>query len=175
MCRSFLSRGVATSGFVFVALSSPAFADNAPAPTINDTVFGYVMVGLVAFALLLAFVATAKTLNGRWPLSEALSEEANITKFADGQPIVDATNKPMMFSELRPSTSRLIALLGSFGILALFLGFGLALLKDFAQTGQLRMDGFPDLIKYLVAGTTLFAPYVANKAASLFDITPQKN
>ncbi len=73
-----------------------------------------------------------------------------------------------MKTEMRASVSRLVALMGMMVILLMFLGFGSFALYEFAVTGSVP-DSIDKAIKFLVAGLTLFAPYVVNKFSNLFE------
>ena len=53
-------------------------------------------------------------------------------------------------------------------ILLLFLGFVSVFMYRFAETGE-APAGTADAVKFLVAGLTLFAPYLVNKFASVFE------
>jgi hypothetical protein len=57
--------------------------------------------------------------------------------------------------------------MGMMVIVFLFVGFGVFAMFSFGATGALP-DSMDTLIKFLVSGMTLFAPYVVNKFASLF-------
>lgn len=56
--------------------------------------------------------------------------------------------------------------MGTVAILLLFLGFGGFMLWDFGETGAVRSTA--EICNYLLAGLTLFAPYVVNKFSSVF-------
>ena len=120
-------------------------------------------------------------LKTKWSLADALSEETQVTYYAketttdDGKGnttavrelATDKDGKPVLLTELRASTSRVIALMGMMVIVFLFVGFGIFAMYSFGGTGTLP-DSMDTLIKFLAAGMTLFAPYVVNKFASLF-------
>ena len=128
--------------------------------------------GLVTLGFL-AFLSVALRGNA-WSLSDALSEEVDLpweepagtTVMNNGQVVL----KPVM----KASTSRLIALMGMFHIMLLFIGFGAFALFYFG-TGQGLPPGIDEVIKFLIAGLTLFAPYLVNKFASVFEsLAPKK-
>jgi disulfide bond formation protein DsbB len=126
---------------------------------------------LIAIALVRAAVAQSS-----WSLADALSEEAEVTAMdkETGQPLRDKADKVVMVTELCASSSRLIAFMGMLVILLMFLGFGTFALYWFAKTGKMP-SGMDDVINFLVAGLTLFAPYVVNKFSSLFEsLAPKK-
>ena len=144
-------------------LASPA---GTPAPWFVYTVIIIVFVGAL---LAIAFVRAAVA-NSTWSLADALSEEAEVTAIdeATSKPILDKSDKPLTLTELRASSTRLIALVGMFMILLMFLGFGSFSMYRFAITGEMPR-GIDDVIDFLLAGLALFAPYVANKFSSLFE------
>jgi hypothetical protein len=143
-------------------------------------ILGYIVIGIVLLGTLFAIAATkAAVANSTWSLSDALSEEADITletKDANGvtTPKLDDNAKPIMVSELRASTSRLIAFMGLIVIMSLYLGFGVCVLYSFAA-GRGVPSGLDEIYKFLFAGMTLFAPYIANKFASVFSWMTPKN
>ena len=58
-------------------------------------------------------------------------------------------------------------------ILLMFLGFGIFSIYSFAKTGV--MPNTENIVNFLVAGLTLFAPYLVNQFASLFEkLAPKK-
>lgn len=164
---------------IFILMGSPvtAYAGETASSSGSDF-FSYVVFGVVAFSAFFSIAVIQRALAGStWSLSDALSEEANITPLdKDGKPIKDANGVPAQtVSELRASSSRLIALIGLIAILMLYLGFGLVTLKIYASTGTLPSDAdLMPIIKFLLAGATLFAPYAVNKVSSIFDWTAPK-
>jgi hypothetical protein len=154
---------------LFPALARAAdTATSTPDNGKTDT-FIYVVIAAVYAAVFIVFATVSRILgasSSKWSLADALSEEADLT-------VDDGTGKPMMAagaavnkSELRASSSRLIAFVGTVAILLLFLGFGAFMLWDYAKTGTIRNAN--DVRSYLMAGLTLFAPYVVNKFSSVF-------
>jgi len=108
---------------------------------------GYYVVGGATLITVIALATVrAALMNSSWSLSDALSEEADITPLdAMGKPsLVDPTGKPylgpdgkeLVISELRASSSRFIALIGLIGILMLYLGFGLEILARLGNGDQ---------------------------------------
>jgi hypothetical protein len=93
-----------------------------------------------------------------WSLADAVSEET------DPQPPLASGQKPIMVA----SSSRLIALLGLFVILSLFLGVGYYILWCLFTNCQ--MTSLKDVTSYFYAGLVLFAPYIANKFSDAFSI-----
>jgi hypothetical protein len=176
MARSVLS-GIVIS---LPALLSPlAWAQEqpaAPAPAwiMPPAWFVYTIIFVVLGGSLLALLfIRAAVGNSSWSLADALSEEAEVTAMvtnAQGQTVaqLDASDKPVLVTEMRASSSRLIALMGMMGILLMFLGFGTFALYSFALTGRMPAD-INKAISFLVAGLTLFAPYVVNKFSSMFE------
>ena len=100
-----------------------------------------------------------------WSLADALSEDVATTAVDANGPRFDANNKAMMVTELKASSSRLIAFIGAIVSVFLFLGFGIFSLYQFGMTGS--MPGVGDVLKFLAAGSTLFVPYAVNKLSSL--------
>jgi hypothetical protein len=120
-------------------------------------------------ALIRAALACAKP---KWSLADALSEETEVTFMAPDAagrltPQTDASGKPVMIVEMRASISRVIALMGMMVILLMFLGFGVFCLYSFALTGRMP-ESVGEIVKFLLAGLTLFAPYVVNKFSTVF-------
>jgi hypothetical protein len=141
-------------------------------------VYSVIVVVLVSTLLGIAAVRAALS-DSAWSLSDALSEEVEVTleQDVDGikMPKFDDNLKPVMVTELRASSSRLIALLGLIAIMMMFIGFGVFILYWFALGYDVsnRLDG---ILKFLLAGMTMFAPYAVNKFSSLFDwMTPKKS
>jgi len=124
---------------------------------------------------MLALLALNRALGASsWSLSDALSEEGTVTLLDDkGAPVIGADGKPVVWIRLVASTSRLIALMGLFVILLLYVGTGGVFLY-FLGTGQVVPDGIEKGGAFLLTGLTLFAPYVVNKFASVFQTTATK-
>jgi hypothetical protein len=126
-----------------------------------NTTFIYAIVGLVLLATFCTFAVVCRVLREHpgWSLTDALSEEADIT-------IDDANGQPVKRTILAASSSRLIAFVGTIAILFLFLGFGALIMSEYSKTG--RIDNADAIGKYLLTGLTLFVPYVVNKFSSVF-------
>lgn len=125
---------------------------------------------IVVFVLFLVILAIVRDVLGRggsaWSLADALSEEVDLSvPDANGKPY-SVNGQVVKATEMRASSSRLIAFLGTLAILLLFMGFGVFILWNFAHTGEIK--GANDIQRYLLGGLTLFAPYVVNKFASIF-------
>jgi hypothetical protein len=60
------------------------------------------------------------------------------------------------------------ALMGTVVILLLFLGFGAVAIFSFASTGSLPKS-MDQVVSFLLAGLTLFAPYAVNKFSKVFE------
>lgn len=145
------------------ALATPtaALADTGNA----DSTFAVVVVVIVLLGALLAFIAVGNGLaKSTWSLADALSEEADLTPSAPaaGAPPAGA---PTTVSELRASSSRLIALFGAIVITFVFLGFAAVALYKYT-TGQSIPD-VDNLLKFVAGGAALFAPYAVNKLSSI--------
>ena len=130
--------------------------------------------GMVGFVVMLSINATLRV-NTKWSLADALSEESDLPILdANGAPTIGPDGKVITAPRLVASTSRLIALMGLIGILMLYLAFGAIVIYYFGM-GQGIPKGLADVQNYLLAGLTLFAPYVVNKFAGVFDgLTPKK-
>ncbi len=94
-----------------------------------------IFIVLVGSLLVLLFIR-ASLGNSGWSLGDVLSEETDVTAMvtnAAGQtePKLDSSGKPVMITEMRASSSRLIALMGMMSILLMFLGFGTFALYSF--------------------------------------------
>jgi hypothetical protein len=143
-------------------ISEPARAEWTP----PATGYIYTVIAIVLVATIIALVKFAQRLSSstNWSLADALSEETDLT-------VSDANNMPYtvngVVTELRASSSRVIAFVGMIAILLMFVGFGAFILWGFAITGELP-PGASSVVQYLLGGMTLFAPYIVNKFASMF-------
>jgi hypothetical protein len=163
----------------FMIVPGLCLADDATKIPVPEPWFIYgVIIVVFVGAIVAILLIRAAVYTTTWSLADALSEEVEITAMttdAAGQqlPTLDAAGKPVMVTVLRASSSRLIALMGMVAIMLMFLGFGAFILYQFGAGGKMPTD--VDLvIKFLVAGMTLFAPYVVNKFSSLFEgLTPK--
>ncbi|MBI5937728.1 MAG: hypothetical protein HY850_07765 [Betaproteobacteria bacterium] len=141
--------------------------------------FVYAVVGIVLIGSLYALILIrAALVNSKWSLSDALSEETAVTAIetVNGveKPMLDANQQPLTITEMRASTSRVVALMGMIVIIMMFLGFGTFALFEFAMTGNMPKS-IDNVVNYLLAGLTLFAPYVANKFSTMFaSLTPRR-
>jgi hypothetical protein len=150
-------------------------APAAPAPVVlpgrpvGDTL-ALVMIGLLALVgLIFLGIIFSRLAASDWSLAEALSEEVAVPVFDDaGNPVMAGAAQAMR-SRMVPSTSRLIALMGLFAILLLYIGFGGAVLYYFT-TGQVLPPQIGEVRSFLYAGLTLFAPYIVNKFTDVFKI-----
>jgi hypothetical protein len=166
---------------VAVAPAAKAAAESGTAAlTPPNVVLVYSVIAIVLVGTLIAFAATKAALaKSSWSLADALSEEADVTFTQDSDdvrtPKFDDNMKPIMVTELCASSSRLIAFVGLIAILMMFMGFGVFVLYFFAM-GSGIPPGLDQVSKFLLAGMTMFAPYIVNKFASVFDwVTPNKN
>lgn len=153
--------------------TSDALSTGAP-PWFAYLIIFLVVIGAIVSILLIRRAAA----NSKWSLTDALSEEVTVTAMtSDGsggqKPLLDSAGAPMSVTVLCASSSRLIALMGLMVIMLMFLGFGTFALYRFAATGAMP-SGINDVVKFLVAGLTMFAPYLVNKFASIFEsLTPK--
>jgi hypothetical protein len=167
---------------ILVTLSGTAEAASDGAPTVSppSEALVYAVIGIMLAGTLIAFAATKAALaKSNWSLADALSEEADIafSQKLDGISTArfDDNMKPIMITELCASSSRLIAFAGLIALLMMFMGFGVFVLYFFAMGGGVP-PGLDQGYKFLLAGMTIFAPYIVNKFASVFDwIVPNKN
>lgn len=146
-----------------------------PAPWAVKAIVGLVVLGSVISILV---VRSALFKASSWSLAEALSEEVEISATktgADGRPeFVMQDGKPVIVTVMRASSSRVIALMGLVVILLMFVGFGAFALYAFGQTGELPAS-MDKVQNFLFGGMTMFAPYVVNKFASVFQaFAPKK-
>jgi hypothetical protein len=136
--------------------------------------FIYVVLSVILLGSWMTLMVIIRALrNSGWSLADALSEACEITAMeADASGankiMLDADGRPFLITEMRASTSRVIALLGMIVILLIFLGFGMFALYAFAETGSMP-DSIGKAVDFIVAGLTLFAPYVADKFSKICD------
>ena len=140
-----------------------------------NTIVAVVVLGSL-ISILVVRGALFKSTN--WSLAEALSEDVEVSAQqvdSGGKPsFVMQDGKPVMVTVMRPSSSRVIALMGLVVILLMFVGFGAFALYAFGRTGEMpaSMDKVRD---FLFGGMTMFAPYLVNKFASVFSaFAPKK-
>jgi hypothetical protein len=126
-------------------------------------IYTVVIVVLVGAFLAIAFIrAAVSSSTTKWSLAEALSEEVTLEEIPKGE------KDPKKVTRLCASTSRLIALMGMMVLLLMFIGFGTFALYSFGKTGKIP-SSIDKVVKFLLAGLTLFAPYTVNKFASVFE------
>lgn len=159
---------------LLLATAPARAADVSPA---SNQLFSYILVACIAFAIVIALAGIRAALGrSTWSIADALSEEADITLTdVSGKPIPNASGQLQTTSQLRASSSRLIALIGLIAIVFVYLGFGLAVLQRFISDNILpSKSDFQSITTFLFAGATMFAPYIVNKFTSVFDwITPK--
>jgi hypothetical protein len=166
--------------FMFVIVNAALAQAPAPASTAEAAVaqpatwfvYGVIIIVFVATLVALLFVRMAVE-ESTFSLGDALSEEGQATvmdKDAAGHdaPRIGSDGKPMIMTVMVASISRVIALLGTIALVILFIGFGTFVLYYFG-TGQGVPKDLDKVVNFLLAGLTLFAPYVVNKFSSLFD------
>lgn len=148
-------------------------------PVESWLIYGIIFFILFSGFISLKYIMSALSNSKKWSLADALSEEASVVSLeADGnggfRPRLDADGKPIMITELRASSSRMIALVGMILILLMFLGFGIFAMYSFAKTGV--MPSTDNIVNFLIAGMTLFAPYLVNQFSALFEkLAPKKS
>ncbi|MBZ7390170.1 hypothetical protein FMJ22_01945 [Klebsiella michiganensis] len=182
-----LKRRTSASAIVLFFLSAAVHANDVscqaqqPCGDNIDKYLIYLVFFIVIFGTLLSILVIRKSLPEAWSLADALSEDVELSATeevkttTDGtdtvtkKPLYDVAGKPLLVKEMKASSSRLIALIGMLVILFMYIGFGSLLLLDFGHTGKIsHPDALSEIIKFLIAGMTLFAPYLVNKVSSLF-------
>ncbi|WP_024912159.1 hypothetical protein [Chania multitudinisentens] len=172
---------VLTFSMILYCFSALAQAQQpAVAWTPPGNVFLYMIPIVVIFGSAVVILAIRSSLPKEWSLADALSEDVQlpviqevITKNQNGVetvtrgPIYDINGKPVLVPVMKASSSRLIALMGMLVILFMFIGFGSFVLYGFGKTGN-APESIDQIVRFLAAGMTLFAPYVVNKFSSLF-------
>jgi archaellum component FlaG (FlaF/FlaG flagellin family) len=115
-----------------------------------------IVAGLLFVALITGLVVSALS-QGKWSLGDALSEESSM------QPKeIQSRSDVVMVA----SSSRIIAVFGLTGILALVIGVGYSIVWNLVVCGTA-----PDLgpvRAFLVGMAAIFAPYLANQAREIF-------
>jgi len=112
--------------------------------------------------------------ENQWSLSDALSEGIELTLMENRKPVTTDSGEPVKITKLYPSSSRLVALVGMIVIMFMFLAFGSFALFGFAKTGKMP-ESINMVVKFLISGLTLFAPYAVNKFSKLFEgLSPGK-
>ncbi len=133
------------------------------------------------FIIILVIVKIVLQKYEKFTFADVLSEEASITLLnnegvpvgEEGKPVAGGA-KPVMVTELRGSSSRVIAFMGMMVILLVFMGFGIFSLFIFATTE--KIPDSQNILYYLVGGSMLFVPYGANQFSALFEkLTPKKS
>lgn len=128
-----------------------------------------IVIGLItAVALVMIYRNIRRATD--WSLTEALSEEVPvgpIVKDAAGVPVLDTEGKIQHETVMKASSSRLIAFFGTIVIMMLYIGAGLAVLKNVAADGTIPQDT-EKLTTFFASGMVLFAPYVVNKFSAIF-------
>jgi len=163
------------SAIPMVAHGAEASTWVAPDRWFTYAIVAVVLAGSVISLLLIRAALTVSV----WSFSDALSEPIDTTAMEiDAAGIsrikLDAEGKPMIITEMRASSSRMIALMGTIVILLMFLGFGAVALYSFSSTGTLP-ESMDKVVNFLLAGLTLFAPYAVNKFSNIFErLSPKK-
>jgi|GEM_PF-351854 len=147
----------------------------APPQWVVYTVIGVVVCGSIIAMLLIR----AALSNTNWNLGDALSEEVEISSVTTNAGSKEDTKpdevKPPTVIVMSASISRLIAFMGMMVILFIFIGFGVFTLYSYAFTGEMP-DSTDKVIQFLAGGLTLFAPYLVNKFAGIFEnVLPKSN
>lgn len=163
------------SAIQYLAQTAPAVTTPTvvtPAAT-TASWLGAPLVIAVAVATVISLILIYRSVKNasHWSISDALSEETEIaTPVYDpttNLPLRDANGAIITSQQMRASSSRLIALLGSVAIMMLYIGAGLIVLSAFAAGNGLPKDT-EKFTTFFLYGMVLFAPYVVNKFASIF-------
>ncbi|WPD22269.1 MAG: hypothetical protein SD837_19010 [Candidatus Electrothrix scaldis] len=161
-------------------ITAPAFAEtegaavNSNASPVDWFIYAVILLGLLSSILSMLLIRSALA-RSKWSIADALSEEAELTERGeDGKLLLTSDNQPFLIRKLAPSSSRMVALMGTIAILFLFLSFGAFALFHFAKTGKMP-EGINNVVKFLTAGLTLFAPYVVNKFSKSFEALSPKH
>ncbi|XCN73308.1 MAG: hypothetical protein Q3M24_00695 [Candidatus Electrothrix aestuarii] len=161
-------------------ITAPAFAEtegvavNSSASPADWFIYAVILLGLLSSILSMLLIRSALA-RSKWSIADALSEEAELTERGeDGKLLLTSDNQPILIRKLAPSSSRMVALMGTIAILFLFLSFGAFALFHFAKTGKMP-EGINNVVKFLTAGLTLFAPYVVNKFSKSFEALSPKH
>lgn len=182
-----LKRHTLAPAIVLFFISVAAHADEVSCQaqqSCGDSISNY-LIYLVFFIViggtLLSILVIRNSLPKTWSLADALSEDVELSATEEikdtsngvdtviKKPLYDDAGKPQLVKEMKASSSRLIALIGMLVILFMYIGFGSLLLLDFGHNGKIsNPDTLSEIIKFLIAGMTLFAPYLVNKVSSLF-------
>ena len=156
-----------------VTFTTPAIAQ--AQPTEADSTFVYIVVAIVLIGSLTSILGIKSALERTdWSLANAVSEEVELTaRDENGKIIFDSAGQPIMETKLSASTSRLVALLGTIVLLFMFVGFGVFAMFQFGMSGELP-ESISQVVEFMVAGLTLFAPYAVNKFSNLFSTIAPK-
>ena len=157
---------------VDAALAQAPATEPAAAPPATWFVYTVIIAIFVIAFVSLAFVRRSIEYS-HFSLGDALSEEGQVTvmdRDATGHeiPRIGSDGKPVTVTVMVGSISRVIALLGTIALMILFIGFGIFVMYYFA-TGQGVPRDLDKVVNFMIAGLTLFAPYVVNKFSALFD------
>eukprot|EP01035_Chromulina_nebulosa_P068434 gene68434-93776_t len=137
-------------------------------------VFAAALVLFVAVMILLGLMIAFRRLRAAgaaWSIADALSEDVELAtdvKDANNLPLRNANGDIARSVVMKASSSRLIALLGLIAIMMLYIGIGLTLIYDFAASTAVP-SGIKDITTFLLYGVVMFAPYLVNKFASIFE------
>ena len=166
--RIFRVLSIAVALWYLEASCRAATTDPGDPSTPTSGKFWMIPVGFTLVGCLFAFSFIRQSLAAsNWSIADALSEEVEISDPQANQQT--PPNPPNKVTVLRASVSRLIALVGMFVIVFLFLGFGIVLVKTYAESGTAPKQGDVESIRtFLLAGMTLFAPYLVNKFSGIF-------
>ena len=124
---------------------------------VDERNLGYASLAVLLGFYMLVFNFTRSKFDKEsdWSLGKALSET-----LGDG-----STEKPITFI---PSSSRLIAFIGSLVLIGTFLSGSFYVVWGLFNCQP--MDRLDDFGKFILAGSALFAPYAVNKLSEIFKI-----
>lgn len=159
---------------------APAAPPSSWVPPATWLLYFIPLLALFGAVVAILVIRSALLKSPQWSLSDALSEETLLPVYTEATVNgvttrsleKDADGKPLLAPQMRASSSRVIALMGMVAILFLFIGFGALALFSLGNTGEVP-PSLDKVVNFLVSGMTLFAPYVVNKFASLFQGLPR--
>jgi hypothetical protein len=140
----------------------------------NHETFAGWLVGIVAALTVLApltIFVRLKAAGSAWSIADALSEDVEIAtneKDGSGLPLKNNEGNIAKATVMKASSSRLIALLGLVSIMMLYIGVGLTLLYGFALNNTIPAN-IGQITNFFLYGMVMFAPYLVNKFASIFE------
>lgn len=155
MNRAFLS--ALTSAALYFPMQNALAEDTAQKPLPMELTVA-ILVGMTILWVLSLLIILKALRTQHWSLAAALSEEADLPA---GTPTPAAGQLPPTL----PSSSRLIALIGTVIMGTFFIGVGYFVMWQLCN-GQ-SIAAASNAWTFFAAGATLFVPYGANKVTSM--------